>query len=81
MTKTLTTLQKNHRFHLVENLDENTWNEIESFISQKKINAYEAQLKPMTIEEMRERLEASKKAFQEGRFHSLEEVEALSENW
>ena len=81
MTTTLTALQKSHRFQVVEKLDENTWNEIENFIAQKKIDAYEAQLKPMTVEELKRRFEESKKDIQEGKFYTLEEVEALSENW
>lgn len=43
--------------------------------------AYEANLKPMSLSEFNSRIEASEKAIKEGKVTSVEDLEKESENW
>ena len=54
---------------------------LKELIYTSKINKYEANLKPMSVEELIERTEKSEADFAAGRYKTIEDLEKESENW
>ncbi len=61
--------------------DENLLDAHEELERKAKIAAYEAKLKPMTVEELRRRSMKSEEDIKAGRVTDIEDVIKESENW
>lgn len=72
-------------FKMIETLvllkDEAIVSKLEETLRQEKIKKYEASLKPMTKEELNERIRQSEEDVKKGRFIDIDDMEKEMENW
>ena len=64
---------------LIRLQDLNVLENIKSLKAQNELTAYESKLKPMTVQELTVRAEASNKAIEEGQFSDIKSI--VDENW
>jgi hypothetical protein len=73
------------KFHLIEIImsatDEAMLSKYEESMRKARIEAYESQLKPMTIEEYRQRILKSEEDIKNGGLIDMEDLEKDMENW
>ncbi len=64
---------------LIRLQDSSILESIKSIKAKSELEAYESKLKPMTLEELKSRAEASNKAIEEGRYSDIQSI--VDENW
>jgi hypothetical protein len=73
------------KFQLIEFImsvrDEKLLVKYEEMMRKARIEAYEASLKPMTVNELRERALAAEKDIKEGRGIDIDDLQKEMENW
>ncbi len=73
------------KFQLIEFImsvrDEKLLVKYEEMMRKARIEAYEASLKPMTVNELRERALAAEKDINEGRGIDIDDLQKEMENW
>lgn len=73
------------KFHLIEFLvtlrDESVISKVEDLLRKERVKAYEASLKPMSVDELKERAVAAEKDIKEGNLIDIEDLEKKMKDW